>query len=69
MYAVSTAETRTAGRTSFDSVAAFVLGKLGFTVPLTARGIRRPMDWLATRQTVRDRDSHHPSATGHGHRP
>lgn len=65
MYAVSAADARTAGRTSFDSVATFG----NFTQKLTARGPSpNAIDWCVD-QLVRDRPSYRPPASGHGHRP
>ncbi len=65
MFAVSAAESRTAGRTSFDFVA--TVGN--FTPNLTARGPNpNAIDWCAD-QLVRDRPSYRPPASGHGHRP
>lgn len=62
MNAVSFSDSRTAGQTSAAAVAATIFGK--FTFKLTARGL--PFEWLAA---WRSHSSHHPSASGHGHRP
>lgn len=66
MYAVSAFDARTAGLTSSDSVTT-MFGN--FTAKLTARGPNPNLiDW-PTDQSVRDRPSSYPSASGHGHRP
>ncbi len=63
MNAVSFSNPRTVGQTSAAAVATKIFGN--FTAKLTARGLS--MDWLAA-PSWHSR-SHHPSASGHGHRP
>ncbi len=69
MYAVSSSESRIGGRTSADVASTFTFGK--FFNKLTARG----PNWTnwptlsVRRRSVRYRPPHHPSASGHGHRP
>jgi len=67
MYAVSAFTARTAGRTSFDSVATFAFGNV--TAKLTANGQKPESIERCADRSVRDRYSYRPLAPGYGHRP
>ncbi len=67
MYAVSASDARTAGRTSFDSVATVAFGN--FTPKLTANGQKPKSIERCADRSVWDRRSYRPLASGHGHRP